>query len=42
MFYAYKEDWEEVQFSSKGDDIHAARVLAKYGGLKYVDADKEN
>jgi hypothetical protein len=42
VFYAYKEDWEEVQFSSKGDDIHAARVSAKYGGLKYVDADKEN
>ena len=35
-------DWEDVQFSSKGDDIHAAAVSAKYGGLKYVDVDKED
>ena len=29
VLYAYKEGWEEVKFSSKMDDIHAARVLAK-------------
>ena len=33
------EDWEDVQFGRKGDDIHAARVSAKYEGLMFYDAD---
>jgi hypothetical protein len=36
----YKEAWECVQFDSKGDDIHAARLSAKYGGLKYIDTEE--
>jgi hypothetical protein len=38
----YKEAWECIQFDSKGDDIHAARLSAKYGGLKYIDTDEPN
>jgi hypothetical protein len=38
----YKEAWECNQFDSKGDDIHAARLSAKYGGLKYIDTDEPN
>ena len=29
VFHAYKDDWEDVQFSLKGDDIHATEVSAK-------------
>ena len=39
IFRAYKEEWEKVQFDSKGDDIHAAKLSAKYGGLKYIDTE---
>jgi len=39
IFRAYKEDWEKAQFDSKGDDVHAAKISAKYGGLKYVDSE---
>ena len=39
VFKAYREQWEKVQFGSKGDDIHEAMVCAKYGRLKYKDAD---
>jgi hypothetical protein len=39
VFKAYREPWEKVQFGPKGDDIHEAMVSAKYGGLKYKDAD---
>ena len=39
VFHSYLEDWEDVQFGRKGDDIHAARVSAKYGGLMFYDAD---
>jgi hypothetical protein len=28
-----------VQFDSKGDDVHAAKISAKYGGLKYTDSE---
>ena len=31
-----------MQFGSKGDDVHAAQVSAKYGGLKYLDADRDD
>ena len=43
MFHAYLEDWEDVLFNSNGDvDIHAARISAKYGGLKFLDEDKDD
>ena len=41
VFHAYLEDWEDVQFNSKGDDVHAARVSAKYEGLGFYDEDHE-
>ena len=37
IFRAYLENWEDVQFNRKGDDIHAAWVLAKYEGLGFYD-----
>ena len=37
VFHAYLEDWEDVQFNSKEDDVHAARVSAKYEGLGFYD-----
>jgi hypothetical protein len=42
VFHAYMEDWERIQFDQKGDDVHAARVSAKYGGIKYIDCDPRN
>jgi hypothetical protein len=41
IFHAYLEDWEDIQFNSKGDDAHAARVSFKHGGLMYYDDEKE-
>ena len=35
------EDWEDVQFNSKGDEVHASRISAKYGGIKYYDDEKD-
>ena len=42
VFHAYLEDWEDVQFNSKGDDVHAAKVLAKYEGLGFYDEDHDS
>ena len=42
VFHAYMEDWEKMQFNSKGDEVYAARVSAKCGGIKYIDCDKED
>ena len=39
VFHCYLEDWEDVQFGRKGDDVHAARVSAKDGRLMFYDAD---
>ena len=36
----YEEEWEKVQFNYKGNTTHAARVAAKYGGLRFVDINK--
>jgi hypothetical protein len=36
------EDWEDVQFNNKGDEVHAARLSAKYGGIKFMDPDKDD
>ncbi len=41
IFRAYEEPWEKKQFPKKGDDVHAVRVTAKYGGLKYLDCDND-
>ena len=40
--HAYLEDWEDVQFNSKGDDVHAAKVLTKYEGLGFYDKDHDH
>jgi hypothetical protein len=42
VFHAYMEDWEKIQFNSKGEEVYAVRVSAKYGGIKYIDCDKED
>lgn len=43
VFRCFKEGWECVQYDSKGDDIiHAAKLSAKYGGLKYIGAEDAN
>ena len=44
IFECYMEPWEKVKFNSMGvncksDDLHAARISAKYGGIKYEDED---
>ena len=39
VFHCYLKDWEDVQFGQKGDDVCAAKVSAKYGGLMFYDAD---
>jgi hypothetical protein len=39
VFKCYEEDWESAQFTDKGDDLHAARITAKYRVLKYIDSD---
>lgn len=38
-FKCYLEPWEEMAFDSRGDAVHAAKLSAKYGGLKYIDCD---
>ena len=38
---AYQEDWEEVQFGRKGNNVHAANESAKYWGFMYCDEDKK-
>lgn len=42
VFYAYAEDWEDVQFSRTGDNIYAAKVSVKYEWLKYIEAYKDD
>jgi hypothetical protein len=37
-FPLFLEDWQDVQFGRKGDDVHPARVSAKYGWLIFYDA----
>jgi hypothetical protein len=41
VFHAYLEEWEDMQFNSKGNDVHAARVSAKYEGLGFYDEDHD-
>jgi hypothetical protein len=36
------EDWEKISLNSKGDEVHAVRVSAKYSGIKCIDCDKED
>jgi hypothetical protein len=42
VFHAYLEDWENMQFGCKGDEVHAAKVSARYEGLKNLDADRDD
>ena len=39
VFKCYEGDWEKVQFTANGGDLHAATFTAKYRGLKYIDSD---
>jgi hypothetical protein len=36
VFHCYLEDWEDVQFGRKGDDVYAARVSAKNGACCFM------
>jgi hypothetical protein len=40
-FRAWEERWEKVQFDSSGDEKFAARLSAKYEGLKWIDVDSK-
>ena len=31
-----------MQFGSEGGEVHEAKVSARYGGLKYLDADRDD
>lgn len=42
IFRAWKEAWEQVEPGPKGNPILEARLLAKYGGLEWVDADSSD
>ena len=42
VFHAYFDDWENMQFGSKGDKALVAKDSAKYGALKYLDADRDD
>jgi Protein of unknown function (DUF 659) len=40
LFYAWREDWEKL--SEKNNDvIHEAKLLRKYGGLRWLDPDSK-
>lgn len=38
--HAYLVDWANVQFGRKGDDVPSVKALVKFGGLKYLDAER--
>ena len=39
IFRAWEEEWEKVKIGPGGDDVHEARLVSKYGGLRWLDAD---
>ena len=39
IFRAWEERWEQVKIGPGGDDVHEARLVRKYGGLRWLDAD---
>ena len=41
IFRAWEERWEKLQFDSFGDEKFAARMSAKYEGLKWIDVDSK-
>ena len=41
IFRCYEENWEKQQFDKKGDARYAAKVAAKYGGIKFLDEDEK-
>jgi hypothetical protein len=38
----WEETWERKKLPPRGDVLHEARLLAKYKGLKFFDADNDN
>ena len=41
VFRAWEETWEKEQFSAAGDEVFAAKLSAKYEGLKWQDPDSK-
>jgi hypothetical protein len=41
VFHVFLEYWEDVQFNSNGNDVHAARMSAMYEGLGFYDEDHD-
>lgn len=39
IFQLWEKRWEKVQFTKKGEHVHAARVSAKYSHLKCHNSD---
>ena len=39
VFRAWKERWEKKKIGPKGDKVHEARLVRKYGGLQWIDID---
>ena len=39
IFRAWRETWEQVAIPPNGDSVLEARLLHKYGGLKWIDPD---
>ena len=42
IFRAWCEKWECPKLKKSGDTVLEARLVNKYGGLKWIDADKED
>lgn len=39
IFRAWEEEWEKVPISANGNDVLEARLVRKYGGIKWLDPD---
>ena len=39
IFHAWVEKWEKKKLGPSGDPIFEARLVRKYGGLKWLDPD---
>jgi hypothetical protein len=39
IFRAWEEEWEKVAVGANGDDVLEARMVRKYGGIKWLDPD---
>ena len=39
IFRCWEEEWEKVKIGPNGDDVLEARLVRKYGGIKWLDID---